>query len=62
MFVVAAWIADPLSGLVLVIVLPLIPVFMALIGMATAAVQRRQWDSLPRCRAGSSRWSAACRP
>lgn len=45
-FIVAAWIADPLSGLILVIVLPLIPVFMALIGMATAAVQRRQWDSL----------------
>ena len=42
----AAWIADPLSGLVLVIVLPLIPVFMALIGMATEAVQRRQWESL----------------
>ena len=46
MCIVAAWIADPLSGLVLVIVLPLIPIFMALIGMATAAVQRRQWDSL----------------
>jgi ATP-binding cassette subfamily C protein CydD len=46
MCVVAAWIADPLSGLVLVIVLPLIPIFMALIGMATGAVQRRQWDSL----------------
>ncbi|NUT58012.1 MAG: thiol reductant ABC exporter subunit CydD, partial [Agromyces sp.] len=45
-FIVAAWLADPLSGLILVIVLPLIPVFMALIGMATAAVQRRQWDSL----------------
>jgi ATP-binding cassette subfamily C protein CydD len=44
--IVSAWIADPLSGLVLVIVLPLIPVFMALIGMATAAVQRRQWESL----------------
>lgn len=44
--IAAAWIADPLSGLVLVIVLPLIPVFMALIGMATAAVQRRQWESL----------------
>lgn len=44
--VAAAWIADPLSGLVLVIVLPLIPVFMALIGMATEAVQRRQWESL----------------
>jgi ATP-binding cassette subfamily C protein CydD len=44
--IVAAWIADPLSGLVLVIVLPLIPVFMALIGLATSAVQRRQWQSL----------------
>ncbi|GAA1966917.1 thiol reductant ABC exporter subunit CydD [Agromyces allii] len=41
-----AWWADPLSGLVFVIVLPLIPVFMALIGMATQAVQRRQYDSL----------------
>jgi ATP-binding cassette, subfamily C, bacterial CydD len=44
--ITATWIADPLSGLVLVIVLPLIPVFMALIGMATGAVQRRQWQSL----------------
>ena len=44
--IAATWIADPLSGLVLVIVLPLIPVFMALIGMATGAVQRRQWESL----------------
>ncbi|HKH08870.1 MAG TPA: thiol reductant ABC exporter subunit CydD [Agromyces sp.] len=42
----AAWIADPLSGLVLVLVLPLVPVFMALIGMATETVQRRQWASL----------------
>ncbi|WP_395243297.1 thiol reductant ABC exporter subunit CydD [Agromyces sp. MMS24-K17] len=45
-FLVAAWIADPLSGLILTIVLPLVPVFMALIGMATAAVQRRHWDGL----------------
>ena len=44
--IVTVWIADPMSGLVLVIVLPLIPVFMALIGMATEAVQRRQWQSL----------------
>ena len=44
--IAAAWIADPLSGLVLIIVLPLIPVFMALIGLATGAVQRRHWDSL----------------
>ncbi|GAA1771266.1 thiol reductant ABC exporter subunit CydD [Agromyces humatus] len=44
--IVTVWIADPLSGLVLVIVLPLIPIFMALIGMATEVVQRRQWESL----------------
>ena len=44
--IATVWIADPLSGLVLVIVLPLIPIFMALIGLATEAVQRRQWQSL----------------
>lgn len=44
--VAAAWAADWVSGLVLIIVLPLIPVFMALIGMATEVVQRRQWERL----------------
>lgn len=44
--VAAAWAADWVSGLILVIVLPLIPVFMALIGMATEVVQRRQWERL----------------
>ncbi|WP_350346834.1 thiol reductant ABC exporter subunit CydD [Agromyces sp. G08B096] len=44
--IVAAWAADWLSGLTFVLVLPLIPVFMALIGLATQAVQRRQWESL----------------
>ncbi len=44
--IAVAWWADWLSGLTFLIVLPLIPVFMALIGMATQAVQRRQWDSL----------------
>lgn len=44
--VAAAWAADWVSGLILVIVLPLIPVFMALIGMATEVVQRRQWQRL----------------
>lgn len=44
--VVAAWTADWVSGLIFVIVLPLIPVFMALIGMATEVVQRRQWERL----------------
>ena len=42
----AAWRADWLSGVTFVLVLPLIPIFMVLIGLATQAVQRRQWDSL----------------
>ncbi|MEI5585321.1 MULTISPECIES: thiol reductant ABC exporter subunit CydD [unclassified Agromyces] len=46
LLVAAAWAADWVSGLILVIVLPLIPVFMALIGMATEVVQRRQWERL----------------
>jgi thiol reductant ABC exporter CydD subunit len=44
--IVAVWTADWVSGLIMVIVLPLIPVFMALVGMATEAVQRRQWQRL----------------
>ncbi|BDZ53280.1 thiol reductant ABC exporter subunit CydD [Agromyces marinus] len=44
--VAAAWAADWVSGLILLIVLPLIPVFMALIGMATEVVQRKQWSRL----------------
>ncbi|GAA2459583.1 thiol reductant ABC exporter subunit CydD [Agromyces soli] len=43
---VAVWLADPLSGLILVIVLPLLPIFMALIGLATKQVQQRQWEGL----------------
>ncbi|PWC04374.1 thiol reductant ABC exporter subunit CydD [Agromyces badenianii] len=46
LLIAATWLSDWLSGLILVIVLPLIPVFMALIGMATEVVQRRQWSSL----------------
>ncbi|OOB90603.1 thiol reductant ABC exporter subunit CydD [Rathayibacter sp. VKM Ac-2630] len=38
--------ADPLSALFLIVTLPLIPVFMILIGWATQAVQKRQWDRL----------------
>ncbi|WP_353809795.1 thiol reductant ABC exporter subunit CydD [Agromyces sp. SYSU T00194] len=44
--VVATWLVDPLSGLILVIVIPLIPVFMVLIGLVTRAVQERQWAAL----------------
>ncbi|MFT4305914.1 MAG: thiol reductant ABC exporter subunit CydD [Microbacterium sp.] len=39
-------VADPLSGLIVVLTLPLIPVFMVLIGLATQAVQRRQFEAL----------------
>lgn len=46
LLIFAAWRADWLSGMTFVIVLPLIPVFMILIGLATQAVQRRQWESL----------------
>ncbi|WP_165314405.1 thiol reductant ABC exporter subunit CydD [Agromyces protaetiae] len=46
LLVAAAWWGDWLSGLTFVLVLPIIPVFMILIGLATQAVQRRQWDAL----------------
>lgn len=39
---------DPLSGLVLLLTAPLIPVFMALIGSLTDALTRRQWSLLSR--------------
>lgn len=44
----AVLLADPLSGLIVVVVFPIIPVFMILIGLATQAVQDRQWDQLQR--------------
>lgn len=44
--VTIAWIADPLSGLIFVLVLPVIPLFMVLIGLATRSAQERQWQSL----------------
>lgn len=42
-----AW-ADPLSALVVLITLPLIPFFLALVGMTTQVAQRRQWRALER--------------
>lgn len=46
--VLAVLLADPLSGVTVLIVFPIIPVFMILIGMATQAVQDRQWEQLQR--------------
>lgn len=46
--VVTIALADPVSGLIVVLTLPLIPIFMVLIGLATRAVQRRQFETLGR--------------
>ena len=40
--------ADPLSGLTVVLTLPLIPLFMVLIGLATRSVQNKQYATLGR--------------
>ncbi len=39
---------DPLSGLILLVTAPLIPVFLYLIGKAAEVLTRRQWDTLSR--------------
>ena len=40
------WSQDWISGVTVLLTLPLIPVFMVLIGLATRSVQRRQWQTL----------------
>jgi ATP-binding cassette subfamily C protein CydD len=40
------WWQDWISGLTVLLTLPLIPLFMVLIGLATRAVQQRQWRTL----------------
>ncbi|MFB7892492.1 thiol reductant ABC exporter subunit CydD [Microbacterium sp. NPDC056044] len=42
------WWQDWISGLTVLLTLPLIPIFMVLIGLATRAVQQRQWQTLQR--------------
>ncbi|MCS4276017.1 ATP-binding cassette subfamily C protein CydD [Mycetocola sp. BIGb0189] len=44
--VVVIWWQDWVSGIVVVVTLPLIPFFMALVGWATQSIQRTQWDTL----------------
>ncbi|EYT60212.1 thiol reductant ABC exporter subunit CydD [Microbacterium sp. UCD-TDU] len=46
--VAVMWWQDWPSGLTAVITLPLIPIFLILIGMATRTVQTRQWQTLQR--------------
>lgn len=47
-FVAIIWLTDLPSGITLILTLPLIPIFMILIGWATNSVQLRQLDSLAR--------------
>ena len=42
------WWQDWISGLTVLLTLPLIPLFMILIGLATRSVQQRQWETLGR--------------
>lgn len=46
--VAAILLADPVSGVTILIVFPVIPMFMVLIGLATKTVQDRQWAQLRR--------------
>lgn len=46
--VLAVLLSDVVSGITVILVFPVIPVFMILIGMATQAVQDRQWRQLER--------------
>lgn len=46
--ILVMWWADWISGLTVVLTIPLIPLFMVLIGLATRAVQQRQWEMLGR--------------
>ena len=44
--VLVMWSQDWISGLTVVLTLPLIPLFMVLIGLATRSVQNKQWRTL----------------
>ncbi len=46
--VAVMWWSDWVSGLTVLLTIPLIPLFMILIGLATRTVQRRQWETLGR--------------
>ncbi|GAA4264983.1 thiol reductant ABC exporter subunit CydD [Frondihabitans peucedani] len=48
LLVVVLFTQDPLSGLVVVVTLPLIPLFMILIGWTTRSAQAMQWERLAR--------------
>ncbi|WP_426521113.1 thiol reductant ABC exporter subunit CydD [Diaminobutyricibacter sp. McL0618] len=48
LIVVVMLISDPTSGVIVIVTLPLIPLFMVLVGWATQTAQQRQWATLGR--------------
>lgn len=46
LIIAVMWWQDWISGLTVLLTLPLIPIFMVLIGLATRTVQQRQWRTL----------------
>lgn len=46
--VIVIWSQDMLSGIFVLVTLPVIPLFMVLIGLATRTAQRAQWEGLQR--------------
>lgn len=46
--IVVLFISDAISGITVLVTMPLIPIFMILIGWATQSIQRQQWESLNR--------------
>jgi thiol reductant ABC exporter CydD subunit len=48
MFVVVIWVTDWISGLIVLVTLPVVVTFLVLIGLATKASSQRQWRSLER--------------
>jgi ATP-binding cassette subfamily C protein CydD len=48
LIILVMWSQDWISGLTVVLTIPLIPIFMVLIGLATRTVQQRQWQTLQR--------------
>jgi ATP-binding cassette subfamily C protein CydD len=50
--VLVMFMQDLPSGITVIVVLPLIPIFMILIGLATRGVQKSQWEALQRLSSG----------
>jgi ATP-binding cassette subfamily C protein CydD len=52
LILLALWVSDIPTGIAVTIALPVIPIFMVLIGWATQAVQKSQWEGMQRLSRG----------